>query len=72
MVGHLTIAWMWLRQAITAQEMLSVKSGNLDHLEGKYWACRYFFNYVLPQASWMRELLGEFDDTTIKIPVTAF
>lgn len=72
MVGHLTIAWMWLRQASTAQEMLSAKSGNVDHLEGKYWACRYFFKYVLPQVNWMRDLLGELDDTTIKIPETVF
>ena len=72
MVGHVTMAWMWLRQSITAEDMLADGRGNADHLEGKYWGCKYFFNYVLPQTRWMRDLLGAMDSTTVDIPNAAF
>lgn len=72
MLGHVVVAWMWLRQALAAEAKASENSAQDDHLEGKYYACRYFFRYVLPQGKWMRELAAAVDDTTLSIPDGGF
>ena len=72
MLGHLVVAWMWLRQALVAEAKAASLKEPPDHLEGKYWACRYFFRYVLPQCAWMRELATAADATTLSMPDEAF
>jgi len=72
MLGHLVIAWMWLRQAICAEVKLAAGDQQADFLNGKYWACRYFFRYQLPQCAWMRDLLAAVDDTTLSMPEAGF
>jgi len=46
------IAWLWLRQALIAQEALQngVQADN-DFYEGKMAACQFFYRYHLPQAA---------------------
>ncbi|MEM1187129.1 MAG: acyl-CoA dehydrogenase C-terminal domain-containing protein [Pseudomonadota bacterium] len=76
MLGHLVIAWMWLRQAVTAEAKREDKPSDDSeasaYLQGKYFACRYFFRYVLPQCAWMRELATAADDTTLAMPEDGF
>ncbi|WP_137389896.1 acyl-CoA dehydrogenase [Rhodoligotrophos defluvii] len=50
--GHTVIAWMWLTQAIAAAHRLSsdgVSGADRDFYSGKLQACRYFFQWELPQ-----------------------
>ena len=70
--GHLSIAWMWLRQATAALEAQAAGRGDRDHLEGKVWACQYFFHYVLPQTHATYKVLLAGDRTTLDIPSGAF
>ena len=72
MMGHVTIAWMWLRQASVAERLLAAGEGDAARLEGKRFACRYFFRYVLPQAATQRALLGTLDDVTLEMPEAGF
>lgn len=65
MLGHVVIAWMWLRQAMTALRKRHAEDANLDFLDGKLAACRYFFVYELPKARTQRALLDSLDDTTL-------
>ncbi len=65
MMGHVVVAWMWLRQALTASRKLRSDGANLDFLEGKLATCRYFFAYELPKARTQRALLDSLDDTTL-------
>jgi butyryl-CoA dehydrogenase len=65
MLGHVVIAWMWLRQAMTALRKRHAEDANLDFLDGKLAACRYFFLYELPKARTQRALLDSLDDTTL-------
>ena len=58
-VGHVVIAWMWLEQALVAVE------GEGDFYRGKLQACRYFFNWELPQAEQQLALLATVDTTTL-------
>lgn len=65
MLGHVVIAWMWLRQANAAATKLAAGEGDGAFLEGKLAACRYFFAYELPKARTQRDLLESLDDTTL-------
>lgn len=69
MMGHVCIAWMWLKQAIVAAG--SIQSGQ-DFHQGKLQACRFFFIYELPQIKTHAALLQKMDDTTLGMPVEAF
>ena len=50
--GHVVIAWLWLRQALIAQEALqNGAQADTDFYEGKIAACQFFYRYHLPQAA---------------------
>lgn len=65
MLGHVTIGWMWLRQATAAVRKLRSGEGDTDFLKGKLVACRYFLSYELPKTRVQRTLLDALDDTTL-------
>ena len=69
MMGHVCIAWMWLKQAIVAAE--SAASGQ-DFYQGKLQACRFFFAYELPQIKTQAALLQKMDDTTLTMQADWF
>ena len=48
----MVIAWLWLRQALIAEQALQKGAqGDADFYEGKLAACRFFYSYHLPQAA---------------------
>jgi butyryl-CoA dehydrogenase len=66
MMGHLVVAWLWLRQAQLAQQALPQAAGaERDFYAGKLQACRYFFNYELPLVTQNARLLQALDSTTL-------
>lgn len=67
MLGHVVIAWMWLRQALVASRKRAAGEGDPDFLSGKLAACRYFFTHELPKARTQRALLDSLDDTTLSM-----
>lgn len=67
MLGHVVIAWRWLRQAVVAHEMLLSRRGSAPFLEGKIAACGYFFTYELPRTIQQRALLDQLDDRTLEM-----
>jgi butyryl-CoA dehydrogenase len=67
MMGHVVIAWMWLRQAMAATRRRAAPEPDHDFLDGKLAACRYFFAYELPKTRTQRALLDRLDDTTLKM-----
>jgi butyryl-CoA dehydrogenase len=73
MLGHIVIAWMWLRQAQTARTGLaSGAAADRDFYRGKLHACRFFFRYELPKALRNAELLNRLDDTTLTMSAELF
>lgn len=46
--GHVVVAWLWLRQAVTAGAALRREPADKAFYDGKVAACRYFFRYELP------------------------
>lgn len=66
MLGHVVVAWIWLRQALVAMDkLLSPDLPERDFLDGKITACRYFFRYELPQIESQCRLLGAMDTTCL-------
>ena len=54
-LGHVTIAWLWLDQAIAARRLIYQGAESLDFLNGKINACLFFFEHELPRAElWLR------------------
>lgn len=73
MLGHLVIAWIWLRQATCASHGLANASeSDRPFYEGKLHACRYFYRYELPKVHTQASLLEHLDQTCLEIPEEAF
>ena len=71
MLGHIVIAWLWLKQAITVQTRLPAAAD--EHFyRGKMQACRYFFRWELPKIKAQADLLSGLDTTCLDMPEEAF
>jgi len=65
-MGHVVVAWMWLRQAIAATRGLESSVGaEADFYRGKLAACRYFFRWELPRIGPQLALLDSLDSTCL-------
>jgi butyryl-CoA dehydrogenase len=72
-MGHLVVAWLWLQQAIVADEnMANASEDNRAFYQGKLQACRFFFRYELPKVTTQASLLKRLDDTCLKMPDVSF
>lgn len=72
-VGHVVVAWMWLRMASLAATRLPAAQGEAaDFLQGKCNACRYFFAYELPGAVRQLDWLARLDDTVLAAAAETF
>jgi butyryl-CoA dehydrogenase len=62
-LGHLAIAWMWLRQAgVAARAIAGGAAGEeRDFYAGKLAACRYFFGHELTKLAWSLPILSAAD-----------
>jgi butyryl-CoA dehydrogenase len=62
-LGHLVVAWMWLRQATAAGRLLHGAPGAEESafLDGKLQACRYFHLWELPKIGPLLDRLSAFD-----------
>ncbi|WP_166254503.1 acyl-CoA dehydrogenase [Marinobacter salicampi] len=72
--GHITIAWMWLRQANVAQQALAAGATGTDvaFYEGKLQAAQYFFHWELPGVAQDIVLLENRDDTCLNMKAEWF
>ncbi len=72
-MGHVVIAWMWLKQAVAATKGLESSSDtDVAFYQGKLSACDFFFRYELPKAIVQFELVAEVDDTCFNLSEDQF
>jgi len=71
--GHVVIAWMWLRQAMAA-EQARTKCTPVDEAFylGKLAACRHFYRYELAGVHQKFALVGSLDDTCLSVTAEQF
>ncbi len=69
MLGSVVIAWMWLRQAATAEAALSHATDESERAfyQGKLSACQYFYRFCLPKVWMQADWLERLDDTVLRI-----
>ncbi len=67
-MGHVVVAWLWLRQASLVQRLLDgeIPDEEAAFLRGKITACRYVFRYELPTTEPTLDLLSNLDDTCLE------
>ena len=70
MLGHVVVAWLWLRQAMVALEASAGEGA--PSAAGKLAACQYFFRYELPVIDSQCALLSRMDTTCLEAPAEAF
>ena len=72
-MGHLVIAWMWLKQAVAAVEGKQ-KGNKADDAfyDGKVAAMRFFFRYELPKIKPNLTLVGDLDGTCYDLTADQF
>lgn len=69
MMGHVVIAWMWLKQALIAQAALDAgASHDADYYRGKLHACQFFYRWELPRIGRQAVLLQSLDDSLLTMP----
>ena len=62
MMGHIVVAWMWLRQArIALAALQAADATERDFYQGKLQACAYFFRWELPKTQPQKNLLNAMD-----------
>jgi hypothetical protein len=67
------IAWLWLRQALIAQQALqSGAQADADFYEGKVAACQFFYRYHLPQAAEKLRYVGSQDRSVLDAQASWF
>lgn len=67
MFGHSVMAWVWLRQALVAEAWLKAGRGDVNHLNGKLAACRWFFAHELPKTATQAAILTSLDRTVLDV-----
>jgi butyryl-CoA dehydrogenase len=65
-LGHVVVAWLWLRQAAVAANAQSASGANGAFYRGKLRACAYFFAYELPRIEPTLALLETLDGTCLE------
>ncbi|MFE8070924.1 acyl-CoA dehydrogenase [Marinobacteraceae bacterium S3BR75-40.1] len=67
LMGHICIAWMWLRQANAAQAALENGASGSEEAfyQGKLQSARYFLHWELPTVAQDLVLLQNLDDTCL-------
>ncbi|MEM7360105.1 MAG: acyl-CoA dehydrogenase [Pseudomonadota bacterium] len=72
-MGHVVIAWMWLKQAVAAIEgqALDVPADEAFYA-GKLAACAFFFKYELPKIKTELDLVASLDSTCFDLTAEQF
>ena len=67
MFGRVLVSWVWLKQAVIAQQALDLKPHQADEhfYQGKLQAAQYFIRWELPEINHLAKLLQANDDTCL-------
>jgi len=71
MIGHVCVAWMWIRQATVAATALAegASGDKADFYRGKVLACDFFHRYELGRVDHWLPIIARMDDLTVELDV---
>jgi alkylation response protein AidB-like acyl-CoA dehydrogenase len=68
MLGHVVVGWLWLWQALRAEQALREGGMNPDSFyRGKLAACRFFYRFELPKIEQHAQLLKSLDTLVLDV-----
>jgi butyryl-CoA dehydrogenase len=68
LVGHVAVAWCWLRMALVARRLAPAATGSeRDFLDGKVQACRFWFATELPKVELAAKLVATADASAFEM-----
>jgi butyryl-CoA dehydrogenase len=72
-MGHVVIAWMWLKQAVAATRGLQQgNAADTAFYQGKLAATQFFFRYELPKTDASLALVAGLDSTCYDLSADQF
>lgn len=72
-IGHVVIAWMWLKQAVAAEQGIqSCSESDRAFYQGKLAATNYFYRYELPRIDADLGVVGQLDSTCYDLTAEQF
>jgi alkylation response protein AidB-like acyl-CoA dehydrogenase len=72
-MGHVVIAWMWLKQSVAAYKgQARGSSGDVAFYSGKIAACNFFYRYELPKIEANLDLVASLDSTCFDLRADQF
>ncbi len=67
-MGHVVVAWVWLKQAVAATKgLVDCSASDVNFYSGKLAACKFFYRYELPTATAKFDLVASLDDTCFNL-----
>jgi len=72
LLGHVVMAWTWLRQALVAVQSAPDNDSDRDFYAGKLQACQYFYRWELPKIARWSRLLCDADDSCLAMQAAWF
>jgi len=70
--GNVVVAWLWLDQAVAAARCDTSNEEAANFVEGKFRACRYFFEAELPKVQAWLSVVGSHTDVASSAPAEIF
>ncbi len=73
-LGHVVVAWQWLRQAQAASQKLQHTCSEVEQafFRGKIKTCQYFMSYELPEIKPKLDLLSQLDTQCVQFERSEF
>lgn len=72
-LGHVVLAWIWLKQALIAAPQIANASGDEQAFyAGKLAACQFYYRRELPKVHGQADLLDSMDDTALMMSPSMF
>lgn len=71
-LGHTVVGWLWLRQALVSQTLIESGDNRKQSLLGKIAACRFFFDYEMPEAATWLGNAGKPSDDLMRVTECGF
>ncbi|QEY60939.1 acyl-CoA dehydrogenase [Metapseudomonas lalkuanensis] len=70
--GYITLAWLWLRMALVAEDKLQAGEGDSAYYQTKLATCDFYFKRLLPRTEAHRAAVEAGSDCLMQLPAENF
>jgi len=70
--GYITMAYLWARMAVTAQEKLDAGAGDQRFYQAKLKTARFYFERILPRTKTLEATIDSGADNLLSMDIAEF